>query len=177
MKTKSIVLSLIFVMALSLTTFAETSKDSTAIKLPSEPLMINGGPGIVVSASTQVDQLPADAQQFLREYYGDNPVMKCKINYVKDNSSVTLADGTGITFDKDGKVDDIRTANNTSLPTRVLEAVLPAEAYKHLVATDCQGLVSAVKNAHGRGFHVMLLDTVPPYMIFDMGGVFVITAG
>lgn len=65
-------------------------KDGVAV--PTEPIFLNGGPGIAISGSQNAENMPAKAWNFLKDNYKDNPVAKCTENFVKQTYHVVLAD-------------------------------------------------------------------------------------
>ena len=150
-------------------------KDGVAV--PTEPIFLNGGPGIAISGSQNAENMPSKAWNFLKDNYKDNPVAKCTENFVKQTYHVVLADSTTISFTKDGSVRDLYEGNNASIPEKALEAILPAKTVKHLRDAGVLDEVSAVRNAGKNGFGVVLLNNIPPQMIFDVDGVFVMVAG
>lgn len=170
-------LALLFATSTAYAVFAAGADDTTNSIVPDHPIYINGGPGIAISGSAEVSQLPDSAQTFLRKNYADDEVTKCRRDFLKGTSKVYLADGTRIEFDKNGRVDDIVSGDNQSLSEGVLNDVLPAKVVKHLRETGFLYEVSAIKNAHKNGYCVMLLNDIPPHMIFDVNGLFIETAG
>lgn len=167
-------LSTALVMAVA-TSFAFAANDKSIV--PDHPIQLMGGPGIAISGTATKSQLPANAQQFLDNNYANDAITSCKQDYVKGTSNVTLADGTKIEFDKNGKVRDITSGQNQPLSEGVLMSVLPEKTLIHLAEVGAINMVSSIKNADGKGTCVMLLDNTPPQMIFDVDGAFIITAG
>ena len=160
---------------------AATDDDGVTMKngvaVPDRPILLNGGPGIVISGSQTLENMPSKAWNFLKDNYKDTPVEKCTENFVKQTYHVILSDGTNLTFAKDGSVRDLYQANNASIPEKALEAILPAKAVKHLREAGVLDEVSAVRNAGPKGFGVILLNNIPPQMIFDVDGMFILVAG
>lgn len=156
---------------------AQTMNDNTQKYSPEKignPYLLMGGPGIVTSESATADQLPAAAQNFLQTYYSRVMVGPITHNVVKDTYTVELGNGVKVTFNATGKVDDIQAPGTDSLFAPVVEAVLPAKAYKHLVDAGLLDEVTGIKNAEGRGLRVQLLNAMPPEMLFDVDGLFII---
>lgn len=153
------------------------SSEGDSIAIPDHPLMLNGGPGIVISASVEADQLPEADRKFIGMYYPQTGVAKSTVNFIKGTASVSLFDGTKIEFGKGGVVYDIKAPEGMSLPESVVEAVLPERATHHLRQVNALSYVNAIKHAHGRGFCVMQLNDNPPQLIFDIDGLFIVTAG
>ena len=139
-------------------------------------ILLNGGPGIVISGSQTTENMPAAAQEFLKKNYPNDPVIKCHENFVKETYNVDLEDGTSIVFNHDGKVKDINAGDYATIPEATLSDILPAKTVKHLEQSGTAGLVTAIKNAGDKGFGVALLNNVPPQMIFDIDGTFIIVA-
>lgn len=162
------------VMAVLACTTPAQSKDNI---VPDKPVLLQGGPGIVVAASADISELPDSAQLFLNKHYEGVEVTECSRNFVKDASKVTLADGTKIEFNGEGQVKDITSGHNVALGISVLSDILPEKTVEHLEEAGVADEVSAIKNARDRGWCVMLLNSTPPQMIFDVYGVFVFTAG
>ena len=172
----------LFVMlsvALSSTLFAMSPgpSESDSIAIPDYPLMINGGPGIVISASVAADQLPEADRNFIGKYYPQTSIAKSNVNFIKGTASVSLSDGTKIEFGNGGVVNDIKAPEGKALPESVVEAVLPERASHHLRQVNALSYVNAIKNAHGRGFCVMQLNDNPPQLIYDIDGLFIVAAG
>lgn len=169
------------VMAISLLTFLSPAFAATPaqreIAVPDQRINVQGGPGLVLSASADADQLMPAERAFINKYYDGTAIEDCRINFVKNSAEVKLADGTVINFDKNGKVKDIRNTHGSSLPEAVLEEVLNAKTIKHLQQTGALPFVYAVSNVDRRGTIVMLLNDTPPQMIFDVDGNFIVTAG
>lgn len=137
---------------------------------------LQGGPGIAISGSTNVELLPEDARKFIKKYYGGLTVESCYEDFIKETYHVTMGDETTITFDKKGHVSDITSGFDTSLPEDVIRAILPKRAANHLVQAGYINEVRYIKNVSGKGFGVALLNDNPPHMIFDVDGVFIIVA-
>lgn len=135
---------------------------------------ISGGPGIVTAISSTQAQLPRQAQQFLQRIYSRDAVVNVIHNIVKDTYLVTLGNDVKITFTADGRVDDIQAPYPDSLYGRAIQAVLPAKAYKHLEDAGLLDSVTGIKNAVGHGLRVQLLNNMPPEMLFDVDGLFII---
>ena len=152
-----------------------TNAAKTDCKPPVEnPYMLMGGPGIVTSVSATQSQLPEAAQKFLQTYYSRVMVSCINHNVVKDTYNVTLGNGVKITFTAKGKVDDIQAPGTDSLYIPAIEAVLPHKAYKHLEDAGLLYEVTGIKNATGKGLRVQLLNAMPPEMLFDVDGLFII---
>ena len=137
-------------------------------------LSLQGGPGIVVSGSARLSELPADARKLLSSDYPDNQPTSITRNFVRNTYHVTLSDGTRITFDKSGKVANIIAPAGLALPMEVLADILPEKTSVHLAEAGIIGDVSEVKNADGHGILVMTLHTTPPRMLFDLDGNFLL---
>lgn len=133
-----------------------------------------GGPGIVTSESATSDQLPAKAQEFLRNVYSRVMVVTINHNVVADTYNVTLGNGVKITFNNQGSVEDIQAPYPDSLYIPAIEASLPPKAFKHLEQAGLLYEVTGIKNATGKGLRVQLLNATPPEMLFDIDGLFII---
>lgn len=157
---------------------AQTNGSNSGIPKPGQvpDLHLQGGPGIVISASQTTENMPAAAQDFLKTYYGNDPVIRCHENFIKETYDVDLEDGTHILFNHDGKVRDINAGDYATIPAGAIKAILPAKTYKHLEQSGTLNLVMGIKDAGPKGFGVALLNNVPPQMIFDIDGTFVIVA-
>ena len=140
-------------------------------------LYLQGGPGIAISGSRTVENMPAPAREFLTKYFGYAQVSACHENFVKETYHVVLSDGTTMTFNHDGKVRDIHMAYNMSIPVAALSAILPEKTVSHLQQAGVLDEVTAIKDAGKNGFGVALLNSIPSEMIFDVDGTFVIVAG
>ena len=138
-------------------------------------LALQGGPGIAGSGSVEADALPPQAQNFLREDYPSTKPSKITRNFVRDTYHVTLADGTRITFSKDGVVTGIIAPGGTALPLEVLADILPQNTSIHLAEAGMIDEITEIQGVPGKGTVVMLLKTVPPTMLFDLDGNFVVT--
>lgn len=138
------------------------------------PYLLMGGPGIVTSESATPQQLPRKAQEFLQTYYSRVMVGPVNHNVIKDTYNVELGNGVKITFDAKGKVDDIQAPGTESLYAPAIEAILPPKAYKHLEDAGLLYEVTGIKNARGKGMRVELLNAMPPEILFDVDGLFVI---
>lgn len=138
------------------------------------PYQLMGGPGIVTSVSATPQQLPKAAQEFLQTYYSRVMVGPINHNVVKDMYNVELGNGVNVTFTADGKVDDIQSPGTEPLYSPAVKAVLPAKAYKHLEDAGLLEEVTGIKNAVGKGLRVQLLNAMPPEMLFDVNGLFII---
>lgn len=147
--------------------------DNSSI-VPPRPINIQGGPGIAVSMTSSQAELPEAAQRFLQTIYSRDVVGPVTFNAVKDRYKVIVGNGTQIVFDKKGKVDDIQAPQGESLYARAVSAILPEKAYKHLESAGLLEYVTGIKDAQGRGKRVMLLNAMPPEVLFDVDGVFVI---
>lgn len=137
-------------------------------------MALQGGPGIVISGSAQFNELPAQAQKFLSEDYSADQPTSITRNFLRQTYHVVLADGTKVTFDKDGLVTNIQAPADMVLPMEVLADILPQKTSIHLAEVGLIGDVSEVKNASGKGTLVMMLHTTPPRMLFDFDGNFVV---
>lgn len=153
------------------------AKGKNGVTIPDYPILMGGNPGIVISGSADKDQLPEKARKFLDAYYSGDPLFTCQENYIKQIYNVKLGDGTKITFDEKGDVVDISEGGNLPIGYKALKAILPSKVYRHLEDNGYLNEVSVVKNAKGKGTCIMLLNSQPPQLIFDVDGVFVITAG
>lgn len=138
---------------------------------------VQGGPGIVISGSQVKENLPDDARKFLDKFYPGDGLALCREDFIKNTYHVILDGGTDMTFDHKGKVRDIRAAGNLAIPAEELRAILPAKTVRHLDQAGVLDEVTAIKDAGPKGFGVALLNNVPPQMIFDVDGTFIITAG
>lgn len=152
-----------------------TQKNGVAI--PDRPILLQGGPGIAISGSATEQQLPPKARQILSDFYKDDPLSKCHINFLSGQTNVQLADGTKIQFDKDGGVMDISQGQSRSIDPALLKEILKPEIYNHLDKINRLDRVCMVKNAEGTGTCIMMINTTPSQLIFDSKGLFVITAG
>lgn len=170
MKTSRIFLLLALALGTSTSIFAQTSCKPN----PDELFGIMGGPGIVTSESATQNQLPQAAQKFLQEYYSRVMVGPINHNVVKNQYNVELGNGVKITFDANGKVDDIQSPGTDPLYIPAIKAVLPEKAFKHLEDAGLLYEVTGIKNATGHGLRVQLLNAMPPEMLFDFDGLFVI---
>lgn len=141
---------------------------------PANPYLLMGGPGIVTSESATPNQLPTAAQDFLQTYYSRVMVGPITHNVIKDTYSVELGNGVKVTFNAQGKVDDIQAPYPDSLYAPAIKAVLPAKAYTHLEQAGLLYDVTGIKNAAGKGLRVQLLNAMPPEMLFDLDGLFLI---
>ncbi len=168
MKKTQILTTLLCAMA-----FAVPSLNAENI-LPDQPIQLQGGPGIAVKVSATQTMLPPAAQKFLQTIYSRDVVGPITFNAVKDVYDVEVGNGTKITFDKKGQVQDIQAPTGESLYGRAVAAVLPEKAYKHLEEAGLLEYVTGIKNAHGHGLRVMLLNAMPPEMLFDVDGLFII---
>lgn len=133
-----------------------------------------GGPGLVVSESASQNQLPQAAQDFLQTYYSRVMVGPINHNVIKDTYNVELGNGVKITFNGKGQVEDIKSEGTDPLYEPAIKAVLPEKAYTHLKNAGLLPEVTGIKNARGRGLSVQLLNAMPPQMLFDVDGVFII---
>lgn len=138
------------------------------------PYLLMGGPGIVTSESATPNQLPKDAQEFLRNYYSRDMITYVNRNVVKDQYNVKLGNGVSVTFDAKGKVADIQAPGREGLFIPAIKAVLPKKAFKHLEEAGLLYEVTGIKNADGKGLRVQLLNAMPPEMLFDVDGLFII---
>lgn len=159
---------------------ALTAQSTTSAQnCPSEaskanPYMLIGGPGIVTSESATPDQLPAAAQRFLQTYYSRVMVGPINRNVVKDQYNVELGNGVKVTFNNKGQVEDIQSPGDESLYAPAIKAILPEKAYKHLEDAGLLYEVTGIKNAHDKGMRIELLNAMPPEILFDVDGLFVI---
>ena len=142
--------------------------------LPDQPIQLQGGPGIAVKVSATPNMLPSEAQKFLQTIYSRDVIGPVTFNAVKDVYDVEVGNGTKITFDKEGKVKDIQAPQGEALYGRAVAAVLPEKAYKHLEEAGLLEYVTGIKDAQGRGLRVMLLNAMPPEILFDVDGLFII---
>ena len=138
------------------------------------PYLLMGGPGIVTSVSATPNQLPEAAQKFLQTYYSRVMVGTINHNVVKDVYNVELGNGVNVTFNSKGQVEDIQAPGTESLYIPAIKAVLPAKAYSHLEKAGLLQEVTGIKNAVGKGLRVQLLNAMPPEMLFDVDGLFII---
>lgn len=168
-------LSLFLCAAACALAFAAEPADK--IKLPDHPILLQGGPGIAISGTGTTQQLPEKAQKFLEKYYGGDKIDNIKLDFVKGSSEVKLADGTNINFDRNGGVTDIRQGGNRSINTDALSEIIAPNVYLHLIEVGDIQNVTMVKNAEGNGTCVILINTTPSQLIFDVDGSFIITAG
>lgn len=153
---------------------AQTASTQCDSPVAPVPFTLMGGPGIVTSVSATQQQLPQAAQQFLQTYYSRVMVGSINHNVVKNQYNVELGNGVKVTFTADGKVDDIQAPGNDGLYLPVIKAVLPEKAYKHLEDAGLLYDVTGIKNAVGKGLRVQLLNAMPPEMLFDVDGLFII---
>lgn len=165
-----------FVLASVLSLAASTAPAICAQNniLPDQPINIQGGPGIAVSMSSSQSELPAEAQKFLQTIYSRDAVGPVTFNAIKNQYKVVVGNGTQITFNKEGKVKDIQAPRGESLPQRAVQAVLSSKVFKHLVDANLIEDVTGIKDAGSRGMRVQLLNAMPPEMLFDIDGLFVI---
>lgn len=157
----------------SCATAADCNDPACTTKLPPEATLL-GGPGIVVSESATQNQLPAKAQEFLQTYYSRVMVTSVNHNIVKDTYNVELGNGVKVTFTGNGSVKNIYAPGTDALFEPVIKAVLPEKAYNHLAQAGLLYEVTAITNAEGKGLSVQLLKNIPPEILFDVDGVFII---
>lgn len=155
---------------------AEKSEQGQSI-VPDFKIPVQGGPGLVVSGSGTVERLPQKAREILNDYYSSDSIKSIKENYIKHNEEVVLSDGTKILFNAGGDVINVYQGQNKAINPEMLGRILPEKTVEHLLQAGVVGEVSAVHNADKTGHCVMLLNNIPPQMIFDVDGVFIITAG
>ena len=141
-------------------------------QVPNYQLM--GGPGIVTSISVNQSQLPRAAQDFLQTVYSRVAVGPVMHNTIKNTYKVTLGNDVKVTFNAKGQVEDIQAPYPDVLYDAAVKAVLPEKAYSHLEKDGLLPEVTGIKNATGKGLRVQLLNAMPPEMLFDIDGVFVI---
>lgn len=179
MKTRTI-LTLIFMGAVAVGSLSAQTNTCTQASScdTTSPVKFNpgimGGPGIVISESATQSQLPEGAQKFLQTYYSRVMVGPVKHNVVKDTYNVTLGNGVKVTFNGKGEVDDITSEGTEPLYEPAIKAILPEKAYKHLADAGLLYEVTGIKNARGKGLRIDLLNAMPPSVIFDVDGVFII---
>lgn len=164
---------------LNASSVASTSKsneccEKTAPTASSNPYLLMGGPGIVTSESATPQQLPARAQDFLQTYYSRVMVESVNHNIIKEQYNVELGNGVKVTFNNEGKVEDIQSPGTDPLYIPAIKAVLPEKAYKHLEDAGLLYAVTGIKNADGKGLRVQLLNATPPEILFDVDGLFII---
>lgn len=150
-----------------------TSQASDNI-VPTHPVHIQGGPGIVTAVSATQAQLPPAAQQFLQRIYSRTAVGPVMHNIVKDRYNVELGDGTRITFDAAGKVMDIRAPEGDTLYGRAIQAIVNGKTYQHLEKAGLLDSVTGIVDAGERGQRILMVNQYPPEMLFDLDGLFVI---
>ena len=154
--------------------YAQKPASDSAVPSAPAPYLLMGGPGKVTSVSATPQQLPEAAQTFLRTYYSRVMVGDISHNTLKDTYKVTLGNGVKVTFNASGKVIDIESEGTDPLYEPAIKAILPEKAYKHLEQADLLSEVTGVKNAQGKGLRVILANNMPPEMLFDVDGLFII---
>lgn len=156
--------------------FAQSPSPKVQKELARE-YQLQAGPGIAISGTQQVWNMPQAAQDFLEKNYKGIRAVSCKEDFIKRTYHVVLKDGTSIIFNKDGKVVDIIGGNDGSIKEGTIADILPAKAVSHLRQAGVIDEVNTIRNANEKGFGVILLNDIPPEMIFDVDGTFVIVAG
>lgn len=169
MKTK--LFSAIAAVAI-LGTSAITAQNSSIV--PPTPINLQGGPGIVTSISSSQSELPENAQKFLQTVYSRVMVGPVTHNVVNDTYKVELGNDVKITFNNKGQVEDIQAPYPESLFIPAIKAVLPEKAFTHLEKAGLLSEVTGIKNATGKGLRVQLLNAMPPEILFDLDGLFII---
>lgn len=153
-----------------------TAKENIADSLATQ-MRLHGGPGLAVSGTQSIENMPVAAQNFLNKNFGSEPVKTCHEDFIRQSYHVVLVNGTHMTFDKNGKVKDIHMADNQSIPEQALTYILPDKTITHLRQAGVINQVTSLKDAGKNGFGVALLNNIPSQMIFDVDGTFVIVAG
>lgn len=153
-----------------------TQNDKTDCKYPEKDIPYNlmGGPGIVTSISAEANQLPDAAQKFLQTYYSRVMVVSVKKNLIQDVYNVELGNGVKVTFDNKGKVVDIEAPAGDYLYAPAIKAIVHEKTYKHLEQSGELYQVTGIKDANGKGMRILLLNNMPPEMLFDVDGLFII---
>lgn len=153
---------------------AQTVNDDNTSTTEAHLYTLMGGPGIVTAESATPSQLPQKAQDFLQLYYSRDVIGTITHNTLKDQYDVELGNGVNVTFDNQGRVDDIQAPEGDGLFLPVIKAVLPDKTYRHLEQAGLLYDVTGIKNIQGHDMRIELLNAMPPEILFDIDGAFVI---
>lgn len=135
---------------------------------------LNGGPGIVMSASQNASSLPKDAQDFIKKHFDGVSIVKCEQYFAKGKYEVELANGVDIDFDTKGKVLEIDAPDGSLLPSSLIKEVLPHKAFSRLQESGLDAQVESIEfNKRGKAIEVELSVPDPDCYVFDIDGNFV----
>lgn len=134
--------------------------------------MLRGGPGIVVSASEQPSALPLAVRNFITSNYPDCTVTSVNHNFVREQYTVQLCDGTRMVFNNRNAITQIVAPKGKAIPLAVLAAILPEKTSVHLAQAGLINLVGEVKHIDSAGHQVMLVNTTPERILYNVDGDF-----
>lgn len=108
--------------------------------VPNKPIYVGGvGP----AQSEAVKMIPIDGIRFIVEYYPDEGIVEMDKEFASNTYDVKLTNGTEIEFNSKGNVIEIDAADNTAIPTDVLQAILPVSTYE---ALQYDGIASNIES-------------------------------
>ncbi|WP_424494333.1 PepSY-like domain-containing protein [Salinimicrobium sp. GXAS 041] len=124
--------------------------------------------GIFAQANTS--KLPANAQDFINQYFSSASVSEVKENakwqiWESEKFDVILSDGTEIDFDEDGNVLEIDSPNNQAIPA----AALPSKITSY-VSTNYEGADIVSWEKSNKDQEIELADGTE--LEFDAEGIF-----
>lgn len=145
-----------------------------AMPIAAQSPALNGGPGIVMSGSMDVDNLPMKAKKFLRKHFNADRIVKCEREYAESRYEVDLRSGVDIEFSNDGDVVEIDAPDRASLPREAVKEVVGHKIFTRLEKDGYADSVESVDFSKGRVVEIEVMKASPDTYVFDLDGNFVV---
>lgn len=136
------------------------------------PFNTGGNPGIAIAGSQTYDQLPENAQSFIKKHFRDAGVRTCEKFFAKGKYEVELTNGVDLEFNTKGELIEVDAPDNTVLPVSVVKEVMPRKAFDRLEKDGFTGNVESIEFNRGKVYEVDLNIPGPDTYVFDIDGVF-----
>lgn len=132
----------------------------------------DSNPGIVMSGSSSVSDLPQPALKFLNKFYKNVNVSKVEREFAKGLYDVDLADGTDIEFNNDGRVTEIEAPDGKTLAPDLLRHLMSHKAFDNLKKNGRLNSVESIDFTYNGGklIKVETAASQPQEMVFDIYG-------
>ncbi len=130
---------------------------------------MGGGPGIVMSGSITLAELPQAARAFLAKNYKNVAVAKAEREFAEQKYEVDLSNGIEIEFNNAGRVVSIDASDTgRALSENVVKAVLPHKAFKMLKKARQEHNVDEIELKNGKVYKIETRTIKASKYTYDM---------
>ncbi|MEG0010892.1 MAG: PepSY-like domain-containing protein [Muribaculaceae bacterium] len=113
-------------------------------------------PGPVTSVSENYSSLPQSIKTFLLKYIPNATVAEIEMKTMKDIYKIEMSNGAELVFTTAGQWLSFEAPDKATLSSQILQALLPAPAFKHLTDKNLLNKVDEIKYNPRKGYKVEL---------------------